>query len=199
MRKDAAQNRERLLRAARRLFADQGLDVPLEEIARSAGVSIGTLYNRFPTRGALVDAAFADRMAIVDGLAEQALAMDDAWEGFVAFLTGVCELQAVDLGYNELAARGAAVDWERGYGLMSGILERAQRSGDLRDDITLADVAFVARGVTAIIKATYRVAPGAWRRHLALALDGLRAVAARPLPVPPLSAEQTRATMGEDC
>ncbi|MEU7738905.1 hypothetical protein [Nonomuraea sp. NPDC049158] len=138
---------------------------------------------------------FEDRRATVAELAERALAMDDAWDGFVAFLTGVCELQAADLGYNDLAARGAAVDGDRGYGLMREILERAQRSGDLRGDITLADLAFVLWGVAATVKATYTVAPGAWRRHLALALDGLRAVAARPLPAPPMSTAQTRAAM----
>ncbi|MET7337571.1 helix-turn-helix domain-containing protein [Nonomuraea sp. NPDC005650] len=197
MRKDAVQNRERLLRAARQLFADRGLDVPLEEIARTAGVSIGTLYNRFSTREALVEAVFADRVATVAELAEQALAMDDAWEGFVAFLTGVCELQAADLGYNDLAARTAAVDGDRGHGLMREILERAQRSGGLRGDVTLADLAFVIWGVAATVRATGKVAPGAWRRHLALALDGLRAVAARPLPAPPMSTAQTRAAMRE--
>ncbi|MDF2706888.1 MAG: transcriptional regulator, TetR family [Nonomuraea muscovyensis] len=197
MRKDAVHNRERLLRAARQLFADRGLDVPLEEIARSAGVSIGTLYNRFPTRGALVEAVFEDRRATVAELAEQALAMDDAGDGFVAFLTGVCELQAADLGYNDVAARGAAMDGDRGYDLMREILARAQRSGDLRGDITLADMAFVVWGVAATVRATHKVAPGAWRRHLALALDGLRAVAARPLPAPPMSTAQTRAAMRE--
>lgn len=197
MRKDAVHNRERLLRAARELFADRGLDVPLEEIARSAGVSIGTLYNRFPTRDILVEAVFADRAATVTELAERALAMDDAWQGFVAFLTGVCELQAADLGYNDLAARTVAVDGDRGFGLMGEILERAQRSGDLRGDITLADMAFVLWGVAATVRATSKVAPGAWRRHLALALDGLRLAAARPLPVPPMSTAQTRAAMRE--
>jgi AcrR family transcriptional regulator len=197
MRKDAQQNRERLLRAARRLFADRGLDVPLEEIARAAGVSIGTLYNRFPTRDALVEAAFEDRAATVTELAERALATDDAWEGFVAFLTGVCELQAADLGYNDLAARTTVTGEDRGYGLMREILQRAQRSGDLRDDITLADMAFVVWGVAATIRATYQVAPGAWRRHLALSLDGLRAVAARPLPAPPMSTANTRAALRE--
>ncbi|MFI7127352.1 TetR/AcrR family transcriptional regulator [Nonomuraea sp. NPDC050153] len=197
MRKDAVQNRERLLRAARQLFADRGLDVPLEEIARTAGVSIGTLYNRFPTREVLVEAVFADRVATVAELAEQALAMDDAWEGFVAFLTGVCELQAADLGYNDLAARTAAVDGDRGHDLMREILERAQLSGGLRADVTLADMSFVIWGVAATVRATGKVAPGAWRRHLALALDGLRAIAARPLPAPPLSTAQTRAAMRE--
>ncbi|GGP11698.1 TetR/AcrR family transcriptional regulator [Nonomuraea glycinis] len=195
MRKDAVQNRERLLQAARQLFADGGLDVPLEEIARTAGVSIGTLYNRFPTRDALVEAVFADRVATVADLAERALAMDDAWDGFVAFLTGVCELQAADLGYNDLAARTAPVDGDRGYGLMLKILDRAQRSGELRPDVTLADMAFVLWGVAATIRATHEVVPGAWRRHLALTLDGLRTATAHPLPAPPMFTEQTRAAL----
>ncbi|MEU6714165.1 helix-turn-helix domain-containing protein [Nonomuraea sp. NPDC046802] len=195
MRKDAVQNRENLLRAARELFADRGLDVPLEEIARRAGVSIGTLYNRFPTRDSLVGAVFADRVATVAELAEQALAMDDPWEGFAAFLTGVCELQAADLGYNDLAVRGAALEGDRGYGLMRELLQRAQRSGDVRDDVTLTDMAFVVWGIAATVKATYQVSPGAWRRHLALTLDGLRATAAHPLPVPPMSTTQTRTAM----
>ncbi|WP_336207661.1 TetR/AcrR family transcriptional regulator [Nonomuraea sp. LPB2021202275-12-8] len=197
MRKDAVQNRERLLRAARQLFADQGLDVPLEEIARTAGVSIGTLYNRFPTRDSLVAEVFADRVATVAALAEQALAMADPWDGFAGFLTGVCELQAGDLGYNDFAVRGAALEGDRGYGLMRQILERAQGSGDVRGDVTLTDMAFVVWGVAATVRATYKVAPGAWRRHLALALDGLRAGAARTLPGPPMSVAQTRAAMRE--
>ncbi|MEU8380844.1 helix-turn-helix domain-containing protein [Streptosporangium sp. NPDC048865] len=196
MRKDALHNRERLLLAARRLFADRGLDVPLEEIARAAGVSIGTLYNRFPARAELVAAVFEDRVATVADLAAQSLAADDAWEGFVSFVTGVCELQAADLGYNDLAARGAAADTDTGYALMLRIVERAQESGDLRDDVTLDDMAFVIWGVAATVRATFRVAPGVWRRHLALTLDGLRAGAAHPLPVPPMSPSQTRAAMG---
>ncbi|MFF3439643.1 TetR/AcrR family transcriptional regulator [Streptosporangium sp. NPDC002721] len=197
MRKDALHNRERLLLAARRLFADRGLDVPLEEIARTAGVSIGTLYNRFPTRAELVAAVFEDRVATVADLATSSLAADDAWEGFVAFITGVCGLQAADLGYNDLAVRGATSDTGTGYALMRRIIERAQEAGDLRDDVALDDMAFVIWGVAATVRATFRVAPGVWRRHLALTLDGLRAEAAHPLPVPPMSPSQTRAAMGE--
>ncbi|WP_030906741.1 TetR/AcrR family transcriptional regulator [Streptosporangium amethystogenes] len=198
MRKDALHNRELLLRAARSLFADRGLDVPLEEIARTAGVSIGTLYNRFPTRAELVEAVFEDRVATVAELAERSLAMDDAWKGLVAFITGVCELQAADLGYNDLAVRGAAADTAAGYALMRRIIERAQESGALRDDVTLEDMAFVIWGVAATVRATFRVAPGVWRRHLALTLDGLRATAAHPLPTPPMTPSQARAAMN-DC
>jgi AcrR family transcriptional regulator len=192
MRKDAVHNRERLLEAARRLFADRGLDVPLDEIARAAGVSVGTLYNRFPTRDDLVRAVFEDRVAAVAALAERALVMNDPWEGFVAFLTGVCELQAADLGYNDLAVRDGG-----GIELMIRIIERAQESGELRGDVTLADMTFVIWGVAATVRATFRTAPGAWRRHLALTLDGLRADAAHELPAPPMSLSQARAAMDE--
>ncbi|MGI5268626.1 TetR/AcrR family transcriptional regulator [Nonomuraea sp. CA-218870] len=222
MRKDAVHNRERLLRAARELFADRGLDVPLEEVARRAGVSIGTLYNRFPTRDDLVEAVFADRVAAVRELAERALAEDDAWQGFVDFLTGVCELQSVDLGCNELAVRIAGAGgggWapgaepvsavqagesagtdrsgtDEGHALMRRIVARAQEAGVLRPDLTLEDLAFVIWGVAGTVRATFRTAPGAWRRHLALSLDGLRAEAARPLPVPPMTTTQTREALG---
>ncbi|TDE35742.1 TetR/AcrR family transcriptional regulator [Nonomuraea mesophila] len=192
MRKDAVHNRERLLEAARRLFADRGLDVPLEEIARTAGVSIGTLYNRFPTREDLVEAVFEDRAATVAAIAERALTMDDPWEGFVAFLTGVCELQAADLGYNDLAARDG-----KGIEPMVRIIERAQEAGALRGDVTLADMSFVIWGVAATVRATYGTVPGAWRRHLGLALDGLRSTAAHELPVPPMSIPQARALMND--
>jgi AcrR family transcriptional regulator len=192
MRKDAVHNRERLLEAARRLFADRGLDVPLDEIARAADVSVGTLYNRFPTRDDLVRAVFEDRVAVVAALGERALVMNDPWEGFVAFLTGVCELQAADLGYNDLAVRDGG-----GIELMIRIIERAQESGELRGDVTLADMTFVIWGVAATVRATFRTAPGAWRRHLALTLDGLRADAAHELPAPPMSLSQARAAMDE--
>jgi AcrR family transcriptional regulator len=203
MRKDATRNRERLLQAARALFAEHGLEVPLEEVARTAGVSIGTLYNRFPTRGALVDAVFADRIAAVRALAEQALATDDAWQGFSKFLTGVCELQAADLGYNDLALgavpQAPATEQARveGYGLMRRIVERAQQAGALRADIALEDLVFVLWGHAATVRATRHLQPDAWRRHLALALDGLRAAAAHPLPGRPFTLAQARAALGE--
>ncbi|GAA4536171.1 MULTISPECIES: TetR/AcrR family transcriptional regulator [Nonomuraea] len=196
MRKDALHNRERLLEAARQLFADRGLEVPLEEIARRAEVSIGTLYNRFPSRDDLVEAVFADRVAAVRELAERSLAADDAWEGFVAFLTGVCELQSVDLGYNDLAVRSVGADTREGDALMRRIVARAQEAGMLRPDVTLEDMAFVIWGVAGTVRATFRTAPGAWRRHLALTLDGLRAGAAHPLPVPPMTTAQTEKALG---
>lgn len=88
------------------MFADYGVDVAMADIARHAGVSNGTLYNRFPTRDALIEAVFIDRLEALVALAEQTAAQPDPWTGFVSYLTGMCELQAGDCGFNDIAARG---------------------------------------------------------------------------------------------
>jgi AcrR family transcriptional regulator len=200
LRKDAQRNRERLVEAARAVFAERGLDVALDEVARRAGVSIGTLYNRFPTRADLVAAVFADRRESLIGIAEHALAMDDPWAGFVHFVEQVCRMQATDRGFNDLSARSIpqaapAPDLERGHALMTEVVERAKRSGTLRPDFALADMAFVTWAITRTIEATAGENPDAWRRHLGFILDGLRAPAAHPLPVPALTDEQVSRIM----
>lgn len=201
LRRDAERNRERLIAEARALFAERGIGVPLEEIATRAGVSIGTLYNRFPNREALVDAVFWDRDATVEQLARDALRDDDPWRGFASFVERGCELQAADLGYNDVASRrvpGAAsteAARERTAALMAQIVERAQRAGALRPDLTVEDLAFLVWGVSRTVEATSQVAPEMWRRHLALMLDGLRTEAAPPLPRPPMTPEQVREAM----
>jgi AcrR family transcriptional regulator len=192
LRRDAQRNRERLLNAARRLFALHGADVPLEAIARDAGVSIGTLYNRFPTRERLIEAVFIDRLEEIIFLAEAALADADPWHGFVDYLTGVCELQAADRGFNEIAARGFAHSpavehlHQTARVAMNTLLEKAKLDGSVRTDITVEDFAFVVWGISRTLEMTAATAPRAWRRHLGLLLDGFRADAARPLPEPPL-------------
>jgi AcrR family transcriptional regulator len=203
LRKDAQRNRERLIEAARAVFAERGLDVALDEVARRAGVSIGTLYNRFPNRSDLVAAVFADRAETVVRIAERALAMDDAWAGFVHFVEQICRMQATDRGYNDLSARSLppaapSASQPHGHELMTQILARAQRSGALRPDFALADMAFVIWAITRTIEATADVDPDVWRRHLGLVLDGLRASAANPLPVPALDPEQIARVM-RDC
>lgn len=191
LRRDARLNRERLVGAAREVFAERGLDVALDEIARRAGVSIGTLYNRFPTRADLVAAVFADREEVVVHLAEHALAMDDPWAAFTYLVEQICLMQVADRGYNDLAARRVPhAAPPRGHGLMTRILARARDSGALRADFVLEDMVFVTWAITRTIEATAGVSPDAWRRHLAFILDGLRAPAAHPLPEPPLRPEQ---------
>jgi AcrR family transcriptional regulator len=204
LRRDAQRNRELLVAAAREVFAERGVDVALDEIARRAGVSIGTLYNRFPTRADLVEAVFVDRLEAVVALGEEALLMADPWEGFVHCLQGICELQAADRGYNDVASRGgptsaaSAEIGARGHELVKWVLARAQAAGVLRTDITFEDIAFVIWGHAGTVEATMAVAPRVWRRHLALMLDGFRASAAHPLPEPPLQPEQLQRAMRGD-
>lgn len=199
LRKDAQRNRDLLVEAARRLYAVRGLDVALEEIAKSAGVSIGTLYNHFPQRADLVNAVFADRPETVARIAEHALSLDDAWAGLTHFVERICELQAADRGYNELASRHPAPTeaHAHGYELMTRIIDRAKESGALRADFTLEDLAFVTWGIARTVEATAQVRPELWRRHLALLFDGMRASAAAPLPGSPLRPEELARLMGQ--
>ncbi|MEV0435913.1 helix-turn-helix domain-containing protein [Nocardia sp. NPDC050413] len=200
LRSDAKRNRDALVSAARELFEERGLDAPLKEIAARAGVAIGTLYNRFPTRDELIAAAVDDRVGAGARIAEQALELDDPWEAFVFLVEGICALHAEDRVLGELALRNPpspALERARvhGHDLMRRIVTRAQRAGALRPDWTLEDIAFITWSHTSVLAATAHVAPDLWRRNLALILDGLRAKAAHPLPVPALTEDQLMQAM----
>jgi AcrR family transcriptional regulator len=203
LRSDAVRNRALLIEAARELFAERGVDVALDEVAKRAGVSIGTLYNRFPTRAALIEAVFADRLEKIAGFALRALADPDPWQGFADYLADVCELQAADRGFNDVAARGLAdspanQDLRRQIGAaMTELIARAKAAGAMRADLAIEDLAFVVWGVAQTVERTANVAPRLWRRHLALLLDGFRAEAAHPLPEPPLEPGQSHAATPE--
>src|SRR5215217_2994320 len=98
LRADAERNRERILTAAREVFAERGLDAPFEAIAQRAGVGQATLYRRFPRRQDLIVACFAPKLAEYAAAVEEALAATDAWTGFCAFFEHVCTMQAADQG-----------------------------------------------------------------------------------------------------
>src|SRR3954451_19513632 len=93
LRPRAAHTRQLILDAARAVFAEEGLDVGLHEIAKRAGVGVGTIYRRFPDKEDLIEALFHDRVGEVVGMAEAALEHEDAWEGIRHFLVSVMELQ----------------------------------------------------------------------------------------------------------
>lgn len=196
LRADAARNRDKLLVTATQLFGERGLDVPLEEIARRAGVSIGTLYNHFPTREAFFDAIFPERLAALDRIAAAALADPDPWDGFVGFLEGLFALQAEDHGLNDALARRFPVTAEvsdachRGFQHVDQIVKRAKDGGRLRADFEPQDVATLVWAMSQVIRESMAVAPQAWRRCLAFFLDGLRADAAHPITVPVLTQGQ---------
>jgi AcrR family transcriptional regulator len=200
-RKDAQRNRDALLCAGRSTFAAEGLDAPLEGIARRAGVAIGTLYRHFPTRLDLVEAIFTEKLQAWIDAGEAALATLVPWDGFAYFLERVCELQAHDRGFGDLTSvrlpDSGSMERARArmYELSCRLVERAQQDGSLRPDVTPEDLAFLIWAHTRITDATHAIAPRAWRRQLALMLDGLRAPAANPLPEPPLEPRQVYQAM----
>ena len=202
LRRDAQRNRDALLAAARQVFCDHGLEAPLEQIARQAGVGIATLYRRFPNRAALLDAVLTDNLQAHIDAAEQALATDDPWEGFAFYLEQSCRLQAADRGLNDVMGmrfpRATATEAAKArlFEVVGQVLDRAQQSGQLRADLTLEDLAFLHWANARILPAVRAAgAPDAWRRHLGLLLDGFRAERAHPLPQPPLSVRQVHRAM----
>src|SRR3954466_1605757 len=102
LRKDAERNRQRLLAAARELFAECGLDVTLNDIAHHAGVGIGTAYRRFANKGEVIDALFEEGLQNLAAVAHDALEDPDAWQGLVMFLERSLHLQFGDRGLNQL-------------------------------------------------------------------------------------------------
>jgi AcrR family transcriptional regulator len=193
LRRDAERNRRRLLEAAREVFGERGRDAPFEEIARRAGVGIGTLYRRFPTREALIDALFEQKAHDYLRASEQALAADDAWEGLAGFIERICEMQAQDRGFADVltasfpsgAAPGVAAALRDARRNAEKLVARARRDGKLRRDFTHQDLAWILIANAAYLEATREVAPDAWRRYVALILDAARTPAASKLPSPP--------------
>jgi AcrR family transcriptional regulator len=201
LRRDAQANRDRIVAAGRAAFAADGIEVPVEAIARRAAVGMGTLYRHFPAKEDLIDAVLEDAFAAFISAAEQALAEEDAWAGFRGFLERVFALHADNRGLKDIIASGAhgraRADAMRARmrPLLRRLVERAQEQGTLRADFTAEDMPLVFWAGGRVIEATAAVAPELWRRHLGLLLDGLRAEAATPLPHPPLTrAQLNRAT-----
>jgi len=200
-RRDAQRNHELLVEAARELFMEQGVEAPLEEVARRAGLGIGTLYRHFATRDALVEAIVERRMGELLTIAEAALSEPDGWEGLVRLLERTLELQAADrmlkdvlMRYSPETARleSAREEVRR---LFERILVRARDEGTLRRDFALPDLALLLWSFAPVIDATAKVAPNAWRRHLLWLLDGLRADAAGDQTEAVLTDEELRASM----
>lgn len=187
--------------AAREAFAREGLNASLEGVARQAGVAIGTVYRHFPSRLALVEELFAAKFAELVCAAKEAIAMDDAWQGFCHYLERLCELQACDRAFNDLVATRLPLHavsremYECAQELGRQVFVNAQEQGAVRDDVTVEDLAFVIWSQAGIITATRTVAPRAWRRHLYLMLDAFRADRAHSLPEPPLTPQQVDQTM----
>nr|WSX52110.1 TetR/AcrR family transcriptional regulator [Streptomyces sp. NBC_00974] len=204
VRRDARRNRELLLASARKAFAEQGLDVPLDEIARRAGVGNATLYRHFPTRAALIDAVFANTLHGTVEAGEEARRAADPWAALAGYLEAVFAVLAADRGANDLmttAIEGVtSLDSVHAHNheTLTLLVGRAQGEGAMRPDVTVEDVllslATLGRSVPSLEAAA---PPHAWRRQLALFLDGLRAGTrpTAPLPAPAPTPEELAAVL----
>jgi AcrR family transcriptional regulator len=181
LRRDARQNVEKLTAAAVTVFREQGFQAPLDEVAQAAGVSIGTLYNRFGSREALIDAA-APAIAAerTDRLAAAAAAEPDPWTRFRHYVTGLLELQAASPPVDDIMARrypeSATLSRECDNAQRHAIpfIADAQADGSLRPDFGPADLTALFLATSGILRGCAGTPPDAWRRHLGFLLDGLR-------------------------
>ncbi len=201
LRADAARNRAAIVAVAREVFAEQGLEAPLEAIAARAGVGIATLYRRFPTREKLVAAALTEKVAEYAEAAERALAAGDPWDGFAGFVQRICELQVGDRGLSDLLSMTLSADEQveqlrrTANDQVVRLIERAKAEGTLREDFVGEDLVLLLIATAAVMHVTQADAPGAWRRFVALALDAFRRQDSPGLPDPPTTAQMTRAML----
>lgn len=187
LRADAARNAERIMRAARAAFAESGsTEVPLEEIARRAGVGVATLYRRFASKDDLILAIVEWRYAEqVQPVMRAALADDDPWHGLVATLDAALTVAAEEHGTIKGSRDVRALIEKimaRFFTELATIVRRGQDAGTIRADLTPEDLPPL---VFMLISTLRLIEPGSadWRRYLALLLDALRPTAATPLPV----------------
>jgi AcrR family transcriptional regulator len=176
LRADAERNRRHLLETAQEVFASEGLGIPIDEVARRAGLGVGTLYRHFPTKEALFEAILVDRM---DRVAAKAEGLADAKDAGGA-LFSVIEVLASEsakkkdfvhaLGSGFQASKALLTTKQRFRAALDALLARAQRAKQVRADVTTGDVLALLHGVLSVPDAS----PETRKRHLAIVLDGLR-------------------------
>ena len=187
LRADARRNREAVIAAAKQLFADQGLDAQMPDVAKAAKVGVGTVYRHFPTKDDLIAALVAERFERLAEKAREGVEAEDAWEGVSDFIRFSAQIQADDRGLCEVmgsrpevmdaAAQAAGLP-----GLCDRLVKRAQRSGQLRRDLVWEDIPMIACGLGRITQATVGPTTGRWPRLVEIILDGLRAPGTQKLP-----------------
>lgn len=178
-RRDAARNRDRIIDAAREVFATQGVGAGLNEIAHHAGVGIGTIYRHFPDKEVLIDAALGDRFTELTALVDHGLAAGTAWEGLTHVMRRAVAMNVADRGLRDVAFSSGhgqqRVDALRD-GLaprMEQLLQRAQREGAVRPDLTVADLIMIMLMLTEFAHRSSPVRPDAYGRYLELIISSL--------------------------
>jgi AcrR family transcriptional regulator len=189
LRADARRNRDAVIAAAKKLFADEGLDAQMPDVAKAAKVGVGTVYRHFPTKKDLIAALAAERFERLAEKAREGIEAEDPWDGLCDFIRFAAQIQADDRGLCEVMgsrpevmdASAFAVGLDQ---LCDKLVKRAQRSGDLRKDLLWEDIPMIACGLGRITQATAGPATGRWPRLVEIIIDGLRAPGSSKLPKP---------------
>jgi AcrR family transcriptional regulator len=198
LRADARRNREAIKQAARKCFAEHGFDCQMEDIARTAGVGVGTVYRHFPNKEALLDALVADRFERIAEETAKALEEEDAWQAFCDVMRWSAHYQAEDRGLSEVlgsrplvgeaaAAKSGLVE------LTQKLIRKAQRAGKMRKDLMVEDIPTMICGLSAVTGSADGSMPAMnWERFLEVMLDGMRAPGSTKLPPPRARLNQPR-------
>jgi AcrR family transcriptional regulator len=189
LRADARRNREAVVAAAKKLFADEGLDAQMPDVAKAAKVGVGTVYRHFPTKDDLIAALAAESFERLAENAREGIAADDPWEGLCEFIRFSARIQADDRGLCEVMGSRPEVMAESAYAvgldeLCDQLVKRAQRSGELRKDLDWQDIPMIACSLGRITPAEQGPAVGRWPRLVEIIIDGLRAPGSSKLPKP---------------
>lgn len=178
LRADARRNRERIMSAGRELFAREGPEAQMDEIAAHAGVGIGTVYRHFPTKEALLTEMVRVRFqefAAIATLAENTVDPRDALETVMRrsaeAVEGDMGFQLAMMGSNQLEWDGIEEQKAVLAAVLTRIIRRAVGVGAVRDDFTFEDFGMVMCGITSTMY--YKPGSADWRRHLAMVLDGV--------------------------
>lgn len=199
LRADAERNRSRIVEAAHQVFAEQGLEAPMSEVARRAGVGIATLFRRFASRDDLITATFADTMTEYGRAIDAATADRDPWHGFCGYVERVCDMQAADRGFMEVLTRtfpndkSFEAERNRAFRAFTELIARAKEAGGLRADFVPEDLAMMLMANAGVVSATADAAPKTSPRLVSYLLQACAAEAAQPLPDPPSPRQMYRA------
>lgn len=199
-RRDAALNNERLVQAARDVFARQGLSATLEDIAKQAGVGVGTIYRNFSSKQEIVETLYDAAVDAALAEAEDALRIGDPWEAVHTFFDVIAARQAQDRGLHEvfLGYGGSGPSASTAMKLLAALtplFARARAAGVLRAGVSVTDI----MPIFAMLNSIYGMSeanPELWRRYLTIILDGLRATERPALPVPAMDAAAFAEALG---
>jgi len=180
LRADARRNHERILESARIVFAQAGADAQIDDVARHAGVGVGTVYRHFPTKEALLAELVRQKFRLFADRARDALAADgEPFELIEALMRRNAETAASDAGMQYALASAGEQSWtwaqaeqDELLALTAELIERARGAGTIRPDVHATDIGMLMCGVCSTMGARPDFD---WRRHLDLVIDALRA------------------------